>query len=169
MLSRLVKKEHDCKAFDRHLSELVEANTVGKSPFSMLMLDIDNFKRINDSYGHPVGDRIIMAIAAKCRLNIRGRDFFARYGGEEFVILLPGASLRNAVKKAKFICKSVASVWYQLDDTGAGRPLKVTVSIGVGCHRKGDTAASIIQRADAALYAAKHAGRNCVCSEKGLT
>ncbi len=130
------------------------------------MLDIDNFKNINDTNGHQIGDRIIMAIVNKCRQLIRGEDFFARYGGEEFIIILPGASLRNAVKKANYICKSVASTRYRLDDDHDRKTLHVTISIGVCCHQKADTATSVIQRADKALYAAKHAGKNCVCSEK---
>ena len=156
------------KAFDCQVGELVEKNTVSKSPFSLLMLDIDNFKHINDTYGHQTGDRIIMAVACKCRQNIRGEDFFARYGGEEFVIILPGASLRNAVKKANHICKSVASTRYRLDDFQDGQTLDVTISIGVSCHQKADTVTSIIQRADKALYAAKYGGKNCVYSEKDL-
>jgi diguanylate cyclase len=156
------------KAFDRQIGELVEKNTVSKSPFSLLIVDIDNFKNINDTHGHQTGDRIIMAIVNKCRQSIRGEDFFARYGGEEFVIILPGASLRNAVKKANHICKSVASTRYRLDDDQDERALQVTISIGVSCHQKADTTTSVVQRADQALYAAKHAGKNCVYSEKDV-
>jgi diguanylate cyclase len=132
------------------------------------MMDIDNFKYINDIHGHQTGDRVIMAIVNKCRQSIRSEDFFARYGGEEFIIILPGASLRNAVKKANHICKSVASTRYRLDDDQGGQTLHVTISIGVSCLQKADTATSVIQRADKALYAGKHAGKNCVCSEKDL-
>ena len=156
------------KAFDRQIGELVENNTVSKSPFSLLMIDIDNFKNINDTHGHQIGDRIIMAIVNKCRHSIRAEDFFARYGGEEFIIILPGASLRNAVKKANHICNSVSSTRYRLDDELDGQTLHVTVSIGVSCHQNADTTASVIQRADKALYAAKHAGKNCVHSQKDM-
>ena len=156
------------KAFDRQINELVGKNSVSKSPFALLMVDIDNFKHINDTYGHQTGDRIIMAIANKCRQSIRGADFLARYGGEEFVIILPGASLRNGAKKANYICKSVASTWYRLDEDQDRQTLHVTVSIGVSGIQKADTTTSVIQRADKALYAAKHAGKNCVCSENDL-
>jgi diguanylate cyclase len=154
------------KAFDRQIGELVEKNTIAKSPFSLLIMDIDNFKNINDTYGHQTGDRIIMAIVNKCRQSIRAEDFFARYGGEEFIVILPGASLRNAVKKANHICKSVASTRYRLNDGPDGQTLHVTLSIGVSCHQKADTTTSIIQRADKALYAAKDAGKNRVYSQK---
>jgi diguanylate cyclase len=154
------------KAFDSYINGLVEKNTVSKEPFSLLMLDIDDFKQVNDIYGHQTGDRVILAIISKCRQSIRGEDFFARYGGEEFVIILPGASLRNAIKRARHICKSIASASYFIDDAPGTPTLSVTVSIGVSSLQKADTTASVTQRADKALYTAKHSGKNCVVSEK---
>lgn len=154
------------KAFDSHISTLVEKNSVTRAPFSLLMLDIDNFKKVNDDYGHRTGDRVILAIIGKCRQSIRGEDFFARYGGEEFVIILPGASLKNASKRAEHICKSIASTRYYLDDAAGSPTLSVTVSIGVSSLQKGDTVATVTGRADKALYAAKRNGKNCVFSEK---
>ncbi len=154
------------KAFDSHISALVEKNTVSKVTFALLMLDIDDFKKVNDIHGHQIGDRVILAIINKCRQSIRGEDFFARYGGEEFVIILPGASLKNAIKRARHICKSIASTCYSLDDDAETATLFVTVSIGVSSLQKADSTASITQRADKALYAAKHAGKNCVFSER---
>jgi diguanylate cyclase len=156
------------KALDRHINELVEKNTVSKAPFSLLMLDIDDFKKVNDFYGHQTGDRVILAIINKCRQSIRGEDFFARYGGEEFSIILPGASLKNAIKRAQYICKSIASTRYYLDDAPGTPTLSVTVSIGVSTLRKRDTTSSIIRRADKALCIAKHIGKNCVLSEKDV-
>ena len=132
----------------------------------MLILDIDDFKKVNDAYGHQTGDRVILAIINKCRQNIRGEDFFARYGGEEFVIVLPGASLKNAVNRAEHICKSIASTRYYLDDVPDSPTLAVTVSIGVSSLQKADTVSTITQRADRALYSAKHKGKNCVVFEK---
>jgi diguanylate cyclase len=154
------------KAFDSHLDELVEKNIGSNAPFSLLMLDIDDFKKVNDLYGHQTGDRVILAITNKCRQSIRGEDFLARYGGEEFVIILPGASLENAIKKAEAICKSIASTRYYLDDVAGNPTLSVTVSIGVSSFQRADTTATVTQRADKALYAAKHRGKNCVLSEK---
>ncbi len=154
------------KAFDSHISTLVEKNSVTRAPFSLLMLDIDNFKKVNDDYGHRTGDRVILAIIGKCRQSIRGEDFFARYGGEEFVIILPGASLKNASKRAEHICKSIASTRHYLDDAAGSPTLSVTVSIGVSSLQKGDTVATVTARADKALYAAKRNGKNCVFSEK---
>ena len=156
------------KAFDSHISSLVEKNTLSRAPFSLLMLDIDDFKNVNDVYGHQTGDRVILAIIGKCRQSIRGADFLARYGGEEFVIILPGASLKNAIKRAEHICKSIASTRYYLDDVAGSPTLSVTVSIGVSSLQKADTVATVTHRADKALYAAKHNGKNCVFSEKKL-
>ena len=87
-------------AFDQKIQSLVEKNTIGHFPFSLLLIDIDNFKAINDTYGHQVGDRVILAVVKKAIGFIRTGDFPARYGGEEFVIILPGASLRSGLKKA---------------------------------------------------------------------
>jgi diguanylate cyclase len=154
------------KAFDDQIGELVEKNTISRSPFALLMLDIDDFKKINDNYGHQTGDRVILAVINKCRQSIRGEDFLARYGGEEFAIILPGASLKNAVKKAHHICKSIAATRYCLDEVPGSPTLSVTISIGVSSLQRADTVAAVTQRADKALYAAKYAGKNCVFSEK---
>ena len=156
------------KAFDEFITEMVQKNTVTSFPFALLMLDIDNFKSINDNYGHSIGDRVIMATTNKCSQSIRGDDYFARYGGEEFAIILPGASLKNAAKKAKVICEAVASTSYFLDDLPGNPTLSVTVSIGVSTYHKADTVFSVIKRADSALYNAKRNGKNCVSSEKDL-
>jgi diguanylate cyclase len=156
------------RTFDRFLSELVEKNTVKEQEFALLMIDIDNFKRINDTYGHPVGDSVLAAVANKCRQSIRGEDFLARYGGEEFAIILSGASLRNAVKKGRQICQAIAGTRYLLEGVDSGEPLGLTVSIGVSVCSKADTVAALVNRADKALYAAKGCGKNRTCSEKEI-
>jgi diguanylate cyclase len=156
------------RTFDRFLAELVEKNTVKVQEFALLMIDIDDFKRINDTYGHPVGDSVLAAVANKCRQSIRGEDLLARYGGEEFAIILPGASLRNAVKKGRQICQAIAATRYMLEGADSGEPLGLTVSIGVSVCGKADTAATLIQRADKALYMAKGSGKNRACSEKEI-
>ena len=154
------------KTFDRFVQDLVERNMISKTPFSMLMVDIDDFKRVNDTYGHQVGDRVLVAIAQQCAKFIRGDDMVARFGGEEFVIILLGASLRNATKKAKQISKEIAATRYALDGAMAGQVLSVTVSIGVSAYRHGDRVATVTERADQALYRAKRKGKNKAVSEK---
>ena len=157
------------KAFDRYLEERIRQNGIAGNAFSVLMVDIDNFKKINDAYGHPIGDRVLLAVAHKCRSLIRHEDFIARYGGEEFVIVLPHASLRNALKKAKLICKAISATRYCLDEVSAGQVLSISVSIGVSIFQPGDTDKTLIDRADQALYIAKRAGKNRVVSENELT
>jgi diguanylate cyclase len=157
------------KAFDGFISQLVARNSVERRPFSLLIMDVDNFKVVNDTYGHQTGDRILMALAAKCREHVRNEDFCARYGGEEFVIILPGASLRNAHKKAKKICKAVAEARYEIDFGGEGVQIGFTISVGVSSYTKDDTVASVVKRADRALYQAKASGKNKAVSEKELT
>ena len=156
------------KAFDRYISKLVERNTVTKAPFSLLLLDIDDFKKINDSFGHQTGDRVLLATARKCKEFIRSDDFLARYGGEEFVVVLPGASLRNASKKGRLICKEIAKARYALEESKEDTIISITLSIGASFHQKGDTVETVIERADRALYAAKQAGKNRVMSDKEI-
>jgi diguanylate cyclase len=153
-------------AFDAVITDLVSRREVSGKSFSLLMLDLDDFKGINDTYGHLTGDRVLVAFAQKCKGMLRGDDTIARYGGEEFTVILPGASLRNSVKKAKQICQAIAGTRYAIDETASGNYLSVTVSVGVSTLRKGDTAADVIKRADGALYHAKNTGKNKVASEK---
>ena len=157
------------QALDARVGRMVEQSTSTRAPFCLLMLDIDRFKQINDTYGHPVGDRVILAIVQKCRGEIRKDDFLARYGGEEFAFILPTASLRHGVKKARAICKAIASSRYRLEQEHSLASLSFTVSIGVSTFRPGDTAASIVERADKALYEAKRLGRNRAVSEKQVS
>lgn len=148
------------RAFDDYLQSLMDRNMLQRQDFALLMMDIDDFKTINDTYGHPVGDRVLLAMADACRQMVRSDDFLGRYGGEEFVMVLPGASRRNAAKKARQICKTIQSTRYTLDDEGQ-LSLALTVSIGVTAFKRGDTAAVLLERADEALYEAKQSGKNC--------
>ncbi len=156
------------KALDHHLNSLVEQNTRTPAAFAVMMVDIDDFKAINDAYGHPTGDRVLLALAQRCQGLIRNDDFIARYGGEEFVIVLSNASLTNATKKAQRICESVGDTRYALNDNKDVHILNITVSIGISVYQTGDTAESVIARADRALYLAKKTGKNRVVSEKEL-
>ena len=157
------------RAFDRMIREMVEQQAQNGKTLSILILDVDDFKTVNDSYGHQIGDRVLVALARKCSGLIRSADIIARYGGEEFVILLPDASLKDAVAKAKTICKSISATRYALDDVDADHTLSVTISVGVSQFQPGDTPKSIIERADKALYRAKYSGKNRVVSETDFT
>ena len=156
------------KSLDQHLHLLVERNTITRTPFSLLMMDLDDFKQLNDTYGHTVGDRMLLAFAQKCRAAVRNDDFLARYGGEEFILILPGASLRNATKKAKQLCRSIAAAQYAADDSPKADVVSITVSIGVSSFQNGDSAKHLVDRADRCLYKAKAAGKNRVVDENML-
>jgi diguanylate cyclase (GGDEF)-like protein len=127
---------------------------------SAIMIDIDQFKHINDSYGHPVGDRILRALAACCRANLRSVDLVGRYGGEEFLVLMPETDVVKAVEAAERIRRQVEAMRLP---TSKGA---VSVTISLGVATLGVTSSmsleQLIINADDALYAAKAAGRNRV-------
>jgi diguanylate cyclase (GGDEF)-like protein len=124
-------------------------------PCAVLMLDLDHFKAINDTHGHAVGDAVLRACGERLRAQLRESDLCARYGGEEFVVLLAGAQHETAEEVAERLRASVSAA-----PLAAG--VTTTVSIGTACHRPDDDAASLMARADAALYQAKRSGRDRV-------
>lgn len=132
----------------------------GGAPFSLLALDLDNFKSINDSYGHQAGDDILKEFVLKCLDAIRPYDGVARVGGEEFMVLLPRTALETAHVIAERLRSAIASTLFE---SGMRRLISVTVSIGVSqSGRDGDTVDAILRVADERLYNAKHQGRNRV-------
>ncbi len=129
------------------------------SPLTLIVWDIDHFKRVNDAYGHAVGDKALQAVAQLLNENSRQSDFLARYGGEEFVMLLPGTGEDEALKVANALRERVATRGFQYRDEA----VSIQVSCGISCFRDGDDLATVFDRADRALYNAKEAGRNrCV-------
>jgi diguanylate cyclase (GGDEF)-like protein len=131
------------------------------SPLSVMMLDVDHFKEINDTYGHAIGDQVLCSLAQGCQENIREVDILGRYGGEEFAIILPETDGLDALAIAERLRKYVQTV---PRETQKGEVL-VTISVGVAELTENIfDLASLLDRADSALYAAKQAGRNCVKS-----
>jgi diguanylate cyclase (GGDEF)-like protein len=130
----------------------------GGPPFGVLALDIDHFKRINDTLGHEAGDQVLRGVAAAVRGSLRGNDQVGRTGGEEFIAVLPGASLEAAAEVAERLRAAVERIAFP------GLPeLRVTVSVGVAVWDPADSDfAATTRRADASLYRAKEAGRNRV-------
>jgi len=141
--------------FDESLQKLASRS---KSGFSCIMVDIDHFKLVNDTFGHAVGDAVLAKTASVLKQCSRKRDIACRYGGEEFIILLPGSRLADAMKVAERIRRGVAKD-VQLPD---GK--RVTISAGCSECIMGESGAALVQRADMALYAAKNSGRNRVCA-----
>lgn len=131
---------------------------------SLLMTDLDHFKVINDTYGHPVGDKVLQKVAEAMGAQLRASDLLYRYGGEEFVILLPETDIRGALVAAESIRQKVADISVRLD---GDQTIAVTISIGVACFPQDtDNQDELLKKADVAVYAAKNGGRNRVCHLK---
>lgn len=145
------------------LKRVAEANTK-QGELCLLMLDIDHFKRFNDSYGHRVGDKVLRVVANRLRAAARPGDLPVRYGGEEFAMILPGMSLEAATVRANQIREELANQYLRNKATGDNFG-KITVSIGVSRLRHHEQLEEFISRADAALYRAKDGGRNQVAAE----
>ncbi len=152
------------KCFDLRLSEGIADCKENGSDLSLMMLDIDFFKKFNDTYGHQLGDEVLKLVARTFVDSIKGQDTAARYGGEEFAIILPRTKLANAATLADQIRKTMADKVIVNRRTG-DKLGAVTLSVGVASYRAGELPSSLIQRADDALYAAKRSGRNRVVSE----
>ncbi len=149
------------RGFERAAESLLGSRPNGLQGSSLIMADIDHFKRINDSYGHLVGDQVIRSVAGVLHSNIKGRDVAARFGGEEFAILLPDTDLDAAALVAEQIRLAVGRG--RLKRTGSNEYIdKVTISLGTACGYAGESVDALIHRADVALYQAKQSGRNRV-------
>ena len=125
--------------------------------FRSLLLDIDHFKNVNDTYGHLAGDEALRQVAYQLRDHIRHPDMAGRYGGEEFLILLPNSDSNAAAEQASRLCKQVRETIIQVED----HTLNITISIGIAQFRNGeDTWETLLNRADNAMYEAKNNGRD---------
>jgi diguanylate cyclase len=155
------------KYFDAALDQAIADAVKSGEPLSLMMTDIDHFKTFNDTYGHLTGDQVLRLVAIALKQNVKGQDVAARYGGEEFVVLLPKTALMAAVTVADHIRRAVMGKELMRRSTGEALG-RVTISLGVAAWRKGDTVGTLLERADACLYAAKRAGRNCVVAETAL-
>lgn len=146
-------------AYEKRIDEEIKRWERFAQPTCLAVWDVDHFKKINDSYGHRAGDRVLRTVAACLSSRIRSTDFIARYGGEEFVMLLSGTSLTDAQRLIEALRAAVAAIEFHF----RGTPVDVTMSIGLTALAPNDTAESAFDRADKALYRAKQAGRDrCV-------
>ena len=149
----------------RVLDEEIARSASNRSPCSVALIDLDHFKRVNDTYGHPIGDEVLRTFAITMFANIRSADRFGRYGGEEFLLVLPEMSSDRAVRALDRLRAIVAG----LDWSAFSPGMKVTLSAGVATLRPGESTETFLARADAALYAAKAEGRNCIAGDEKIT
>jgi diguanylate cyclase (GGDEF)-like protein len=143
---------------DKFVKKVFQSN-YEKSQLGVILFDIDHFKKINDTYGHDVGDRVLQGLAKLISANIREVDAFGRWGGEEFIIIAPQAKQENL----KYLAEKLRSC-VQLHTFEPDLPLQVTISLGISMVQAGDSFDSTLKKADMALYVAKNRGRNCVAS-----
>ena len=155
------------KAFDMAIKGSVEDVASDTEPLSLLLIDIDHFKRFNDEYGHIVGDEVLRLVARKIKENVRGRDFVARYGGEEFAVILPGTPVLGAKTVAENIRVSFSEGRLKRVKTSEYLGT-LTISIGAAQYRPGESVEALVDRSDQALYFAKDAGRDRVATEADL-
>lgn len=128
-------------------------------PLSLIIFDLDHFKRVNDKFGHVSGDKVLFSITTLCNKQLRQQDLLCRYGGEEFAVLLPNTNLEDAVQLAQRLRTTVGSYDFEQE---LGESYSITISAGVSTLTPGDDIESLIKRADSGLYQAKNSGRNCV-------
>jgi diguanylate cyclase len=155
------------KAFDASLRDAARQALETGSELSLLFLDIDHFKRFNDTWGHQVGDQALRLVAKTLMDNVKGQDLASRYGGEEFAVILPQTAIADAVTLANKIRHAFAVRRLVKKDTGEAIG-GITVSIGVSRYEPGESLTHFVERADHALYAAKRDGRNRVVAEDSL-
>jgi two-component system cell cycle response regulator len=146
---------------DAHLNNMVNSSINNKKSFSVMILDMDHFKAVNDTYGHDAGDEILKALTKRIIDSIRSSDLAARIGGEEFMVLLPETNIADAYILADRIRAKIGTTPFVVSHE---IELTKTISIGIAeLNLSGDNAAAMIKRADNALYEAKNTGRNKVC------
>lgn len=155
---------HNRRYMSGQLGALVARAARGGEPTAALMVDIDHFKRINDTFGHDVGDEVLQEFAVRLATNVRAVDLACRYGGEEFVVIMPETGLERAQRIAERLRLHVGGSPFRISK--ASEPLLVTISVGVAVTAgEGDTPDALLKRADAAVYDAKASGRNRVVTQ----
>ncbi|MHA1538179.1 MAG: diguanylate cyclase, partial [Alphaproteobacteria bacterium] len=147
--------------FDTHFQAQIKRARVTGKPLALLMLDLDAFKVVNDTFGHTVGDEVLAETGRRLQENLRNVDMVARYGGEEFAVVMPEASVEEATAAAERLRARIADRPFKVS-TDSGESIDITISAGLAVASHDPDATDLIKRADYALYAAKRAGRNQV-------
>jgi diguanylate cyclase len=153
-------------AFDRALRQAMAASTQARVPLSIVIVDIDNFKEINDTHGHPVGDRVLLCTALWLLKAVRKADVVARYGGDEFVVILSDATIAQVEARLSQALAELGANSFEYEANGEHQTVRYTASIGCTEMGAGDTPADLVKRADEALYEAKRKGKNRVITKK---
>ena len=153
-------------AFDRALVRMTAAAVRANTPLSLAIIDIDNFKQINDRHGHPVGDRVLIATAQWIANAVRRTDFVARYGGEEFAVIFHEAPLAAAERRMREALEGLSKTKFEYEQSGERELVRWTASCGVTQMFGGESVDLLIKRADEALYDAKRKGKNRVIAKK---
>ncbi len=149
------------KSFDSRLLQAAAECTENSQPLTLLLMDVDHFKRFNDTFGHQAGDQVLRLVAQTFVKSVKGQDTAARYGGEEFAIILPNTNLANGLRVAESLRQVVATK--EVVNRQTNKKLgQITISVGATEYRPGESLEDCIERADKALYQAKHNGRNRV-------
>lgn len=155
---------HNRRYLDSHLQTLFDRAVARRRPLSIMIVDLDRFKSINDTHGHDGGDDVLREFARRLRQNMRGIDLICRFGGEEFVIVMPDTEGQVAEKVAERIRAEIARTPFSVGKQG--QPVRITISVGVSSvKRQDDNVAALLKRADLALYEAKKSGRNRVVAK----
>ncbi len=154
------------RRFQTALTRLVSNAHESGGQLSLAMIDVDHFKNINDTHGHPIGDRVLLAVAQCIAKGVRGSDIVARYGGEEFAVLLPNAGAGEVEPRFKQLLLDIAASAYEYDVLGRKEKVRFTVSCGLVDIEQGESEDALVKRADEALYEAKKKGRNRVIARK---
>lgn len=160
MLTSLLNR----RGFSEAMVKAMETTKITREPFSIIMLDIDHFKKINDEYGHLIGDHILKMVSKLLTDYIKGKDIASRFGGEEFILILPQTSLEGAYILAEQIRLSLQKKTWTIKDTGKSIG-QISVSLGIALYKIGESVDTVIKRADTALYHAKNTGRNKTITE----
>lgn len=155
------------RGFDQAMTYVLEDIKKTQAPVSLMMLDIDYFKKINDIHGHLIGDNVLKLLGKLLKDHIEEKDIAARFGGEEFILALPKTEMDNAYSIAEKIRNSLQTMRWKLKDTGESLG-QVTISIGIAMHKENESVEALIKRADDALYHAKNTGRNKTVTESGI-
>jgi two-component system cell cycle response regulator len=155
---------HNRRYMSRHLDTLLENAKKNGRPLAFVIMDIDFFKLVNDTYGHDIGDEVLKEFASRIAANVRGIDLACRYGGEEFVVAMPDTDIAFATTIAERLRQSIETTPVRISRVPG--ELRITISIGIArCEGADDTAEALLRRADQALYRAKRTGRNRVVSD----